>query len=52
MLVIKGIRIDGEKVSIDTLCLHGDNELAVENAWAVRKVLSSEGINISPLCGT
>lgn len=51
VLVKNGIRIDGEKVSIDTLCLHGDNELSVENARAVRKILSAEGINISQLFG-
>jgi UPF0271 protein len=51
ILVKNGIQVDGEKISIDTLCLHGDNELAVENARTVRKILSEEGIVISPLHG-
>jgi len=49
ILVKNGIRVGGEKISIDTLCLHGDNELAVENARAVRKILSAEGVVISSL---
>ncbi len=49
LLVKNGIQVGGEKISIDTLCLHGDNELAVENARAVRKILSAEGVVISSL---
>ena len=48
-LVKDGIQIDGKKVSIDTLCLHGDNENAVENALVVRQVLTAEGVIISAL---
>lgn len=51
-LVKNGMQVDGQKVSIETLCLHGDNELAVENAQAVREVLSAEGIILSPLLHT
>jgi UPF0271 protein len=47
VLVKNGIRVDGEKIAIDTLCLHGDNELALENGRAVRKILSAEGVVIS-----
>jgi 5-oxoprolinase (ATP-hydrolysing) subunit A len=34
---------------IDTLCLHGDNPAAVENARQVRAALSSAGIPVQPL---
>jgi UPF0271 protein len=45
---------DGTPVPIqaDTLCLHGDNPSAVENAWAVREALSSAGIEVKPLSRT
>jgi UPF0271 protein len=49
LLVKNGIQVGGEKISIDTLCLHGDNELALENARAVRKILSAKGVVISSL---
>jgi UPF0271 protein len=48
-LAKEGITINGEKVAIDTLCLHGDNPEAVENAKAVRSALEAEGITIRPL---
>jgi len=51
-LVKNGMQVDGQKVSFESLCLHGDNELAVENAQAVREVLSAEGIILSPLLHT
>jgi 5-oxoprolinase (ATP-hydrolysing) subunit A len=47
-LVKEGINVDGVDVRIDTLCLHGDNPRAVENAQFVRQVLSGEGVEI---CG-
>lgn len=34
---------------IDTLCLHGDNPQAVENARQVRRALEAAGITICPL---
>jgi len=42
---------DGSRVLIkaETLCLHGDNPTAVENAWAVREALSRAGIEVAPL---
>jgi UPF0271 protein len=49
LLVKNGIQVGGETISIDTLCLHGDNELALENARAVRKILSAKGVVISSL---
>jgi UPF0271 protein len=49
LLVKNGIQVGGEKISIDTLCLHGDDELALENARAVRKILSAKGVVISSL---
>jgi len=41
----------GAKVPIqaETLCLHGDNPSAVENAWAVREALSGGGIEVAPI---
>lgn len=42
---------NGAKVPIhaETLCLHGDNPAAVENAWAVREALSGAAIEVAPL---
>lgn len=48
-LVRDGLQISGKKVRIDTLCLHGDNPKALENAEAVRQMLERVGIKISPL---
>jgi UPF0271 protein len=48
-LVREGITIDGALYKVDTLCLHGDNPEAVENARAVRRKLEAEGIIIQPL---
>ena len=49
-----GIRVeksDGgvEHYQIDTLCLHGDNPAAVENARMVSQVLREAGFDISPI---
>jgi UPF0271 protein len=51
-LVKEGLTVDGQKVRIDTLCLHGDNPKALENARAVRQLLERAGIKISPLKNT
>jgi UPF0271 protein len=42
---------DGSEVALgaDTLCLHGDNPRAVENARAVRRALEGAGLAIRPL---
>lgn len=48
-LVQDGLKINGKKVKIDTLCLHGDNKNAVENARIVRQKLERAGIKISPM---
>jgi len=48
-LVQEGLIISGEEVKIDTLCLHGDNQNAAENARILRQKLESSGIEISPL---
>lgn len=48
-LVKAGIPVGEEHISIDTLCLHGDNPQAVENARAVRAALVDEGIEIRSL---
>jgi UPF0271 protein len=48
-LVKEGLTVNGEKVQIDTLCLHGDNITALENARAVRQTLEQAGITLSPL---
>ena len=48
-LVQEGIKIGGKRVRIDTLCLHGDNPQAVENAQALREKLILAGISIVPL---
>ena len=48
-LVKEGLKINGEKTKIDTLCLHGDNQHAVENARRVRHVLETAGVTISTM---
>lgn len=48
-LAKEGIIIAGQTIAIDTLCLHGDNPEAVENAKVVRRALESEGIAIESL---
>lgn len=48
-LAREGIVIAGEKITMDTLCLHGDNPKAVANARAVRTALEDAGIMIKPL---
>ena len=48
-LVREGIKINGERVHLDTLCLHGDNPQAVDNACALREKLALAGIAMAPL---
>lgn len=48
-LVREGLEINGKRIKIDTLCLHGDNLNAVENARKIRQALETAGIVISPL---
>jgi UPF0271 protein len=45
------VAVDGREVELeaDTLCLHGDNPAAEENAWAVRKALDEAGVEVRPL---
>jgi UPF0271 protein len=48
-LATEGIRF-GEKVIFpDTLCLHGDNIHAAENARIIREKLAEKGIAVSAL---
>ncbi len=49
LLVEEGIGLDGKKVRVETLCLHGDNPQAVANARAVRLALEDNDIEIQPL---
>jgi UPF0271 protein len=44
---------DGSTVALDaeTLCLHGDNKAALENARAVRRALEEKGVAIRGLLG-
>lgn len=48
-LAQEGIAASGGRTQIDTLCLHGDNPEAVENARQVRHALEEAGIVIRPL---
>jgi len=48
-LVEEGMTINGEKIRMDTLCLHGDNFHAVDNARAVRHRMEAAGIGVCPL---
>ena len=45
------VAVDGREIPLeaDTLCLHGDNPAAEENAWAVRKALDEAGVEVRPL---
>jgi UPF0271 protein len=45
-LVREGINFNGKAVPIDTLCLHGDNPSAVDNARQVRQILEVGGVEI------
>jgi UPF0271 protein len=47
----KVVAVDGKSIPLeaDTLCLHGDNPSAEENAWAVRKALDESGVEVRPL---
>lgn len=45
-LVKDGILFGEKKVNVDTLCLHGDNIHAVENAKLLREVLTKNGIEV------
>jgi UPF0271 protein len=44
-----GIDFSGQRVKVDTLCLHGDNVHAVENAKLVRAALEKENIEVASL---
>jgi 5-oxoprolinase (ATP-hydrolysing) subunit A len=48
-LVHEGITVNGKWERIDTLCLHGDNPQAVDNARVLREKLALAGIVIVPL---
>jgi lactam utilization protein B len=48
-LIEEGIAIKGEKIRMDTLCLHSDNSHAVDNARAVRHLLEAVEIEVGPL---
>ena len=45
-LVQNGINFAGQRVRLDTLCLHGDHPYAVQNAKLVREVLEKNGIKV------
>jgi UPF0271 protein len=48
-LAREGVDFGGQHVRLETLCLHGDNVHAVQNAEAVREVLSENGIQVVAL---
>lgn len=48
-LATDGVRFGGKVVFPDTLCLHGDNEAAAENARLVREALAAAGIAVRGL---
>jgi UPF0271 protein len=45
----EGIRLGGNSITIDTLCLHGDHARAADNARLLRTRLEDEGITIRQL---
>jgi UPF0271 protein len=48
-LIKNGIMFGVKRVSVDTLCLHGDNINAVENAKTIQSVLMKRGIKVLAL---
>jgi len=48
-LVQNGIDFSGNRVNVETLCLHGDHPRAVENARMVNEALKNYGIEIAAL---
>ncbi|HEY9152593.1 MAG TPA: 5-oxoprolinase subunit PxpA [Anaerolineales bacterium] len=48
-LVQNGIDFSGRHVNVDTLCLHGDNVRAAENAKQIGDVLAQSNISIAAL---
>lgn len=47
-LATEGVDFGGRRVQVETLCLHGENPRAVENARRVREALDKKGIEIRP----
>ena len=48
-LVRDGVIIHNDRVTIDTLCIHGDHPHAVSNAHKIRQALQAAGVQIRPL---
>ncbi len=48
-LIQYGIMFGGKIVRVDTLCLHGDNPRAAENAKLLREVLIKNGVDVVAL---
>lgn len=48
-LIKDGILFGDKKTNVDTLCLHGDNIRAAENAKLLREVLTKNGIEVAGL---
>ncbi len=48
-LAREGIDFAGQRVHVETLCLHGDNAHAAQNAKLVREALSKSGIDVEAL---
>jgi len=49
MLAQNGIDFSGQRVKVDTLCLHGDNVHAAENAMQIRNILLQNKISVEAL---
>jgi UPF0271 protein len=45
-LAKEGIDVSGRRVQVDTLCLHGDNPSAIDNARLVHEALEQAGIQV------
>jgi len=48
-LVKDGIDFSGRRVRLDTLCLHGDNAAAAQNAKLIRDVLAQDHVSVEAL---
>jgi len=49
LLAQNGIDFSGQRVKVDTLCLHGDNIRAAENAKQIRDILLQNKISVEAL---
>ena len=45
-LTTEGVSVEDRRVPVETLCLHGDNQGALEFALKVRQALAAHGVKV------